>query len=378
MNIDPLPNFTVGELNHSIGTLLSRGFAPRFILHATVSKSQLKNGHLWLTLTDGTASISGVIWSSCLQKLNFRPTQEDGVEIIGKLNFWENRANLVVQVIEIRPTLSTVLRQFEIVRNLLLLEGLIDEKRRRSLPKFPTTIAILTSVPSSAYADMLRTAKERWPLAKLLIFPIPVQGDVSQKIQNVLSYLSKRCIQLGVQAIVIARGGGSREDLMVFDDEALCRQLADFPVPVVTGLGHEDDLTVADLVSDHRSATPTASMVDLMPSKIIAMDNCLQLRRRCKDYFSWSIQNKLKIIIQKRRELKICSPLKIIRRKKNLLSQRRSLLEALSPLNLLNRGFSIVHDSNNNPISTIQEIKISDKLMIQFSDGNAEVEVQSL
>ncbi len=378
MNIDPLPNFTVGELNHSIGTLLSRGFAPRFILHATVSKSQLKNGHLWLTLTDGTASISGVIWSSCLQKLNFRPKQEDGVEIIGKLNFWENRANLVVQVIEIRPTLSTVLRQFEIVRNLLLLEGLIDEKRRRSLPKFPTTIAILTSVPSSAYADMLRTAKERWPLAKLLIFPIPVQGDVSQKIQNVLSYLSKRCIQLGVQAIVIARGGGSREDLMVFDDEALCRQLADFPVPVVTGLGHEDDLTVADLVSDHRSATPTASIVDLMPSKIIAMDNCLQVRRRCKDYFSWSIQNKLKIIIQKRRELKICSPLKIIGRKKNLLSQRRSLLEALSPLNLLNRGFAIVHDSNNNPISTIQEIKISDKLMIQFSDGNAEVEVQSL
>ena len=378
MNIDPLPNFTVGELNHSIGTLLSRGFAPRFILHATVSKSQLKNGHLWLTLTDGTASISGVIWSSCLQKLNFRPTQEDGVEIIGKLNFWENRANLVVQVIEIRPTLSTVLRQFEIVRNLLLIEGLIDEKRRRSLPKFPTTIAILTSVPSSAYADMLRTAKERWPLAKLLIFPIPVQGNVSQKIQNVLSYLSRRCIQLGVQAIVLARGGGSREDLMVFDDEALCRQLADFPVPVVTGLGHEDDLTVADLVSDHRSATPTASMVDLMPSKIIAMDNCLQVRRRCKDYFSWSIQNKLKIIIQTRRELKICSPLKIIRRKKNLLSQRRSLLEALSPLNLLNRGFSIVHDSNNNPINTIQEIKISDKLMIQFSDGNAQVEVQSL
>ena len=154
MNTETLPNFTVGELNHSIGNLLSRGFAPRFLLHASVSKSQLKNGHLWMTLTDGEANISGVIWSSCLQKLNFRPTQEDGVEIIGKLNFWENRANLVVQVIDIRPTLSTVLRQFEVVRNLLVVEGLIDEKRRRPLPKFPTNIAVLTSVPSSAYADM--------------------------------------------------------------------------------------------------------------------------------------------------------------------------------------------------------------------------------
>ena len=378
MNTETLPNFTVGELNHSIGKLLSRGFAPRFLLHASVSKSQLKNGHLWMTLTDGEANISGVIWSSCLQKLNFRPTQEDGVEIIGKLNFWENRANLVVQVIDIRPTLSTVLRQFEVVRNLLVVEGLIDEKRRRPLPKFPTNIAVLTSVPSSAYADMLRTAKERWPIAKLLIFPIPVQGDVSHKIQNVLSYLSKHYSQFGVQAIVLARGGGSREDLRVFDDEALCRQLAGFPVPVVTGLGHEDDLTVADLVSDHRAATPTASIVDLLPSIVIARDHCVQLRQRCKDYFHWSFQNKRNTIHQLRKELSLASPLRILRRQKNFLSQRRQLLEVLSPLSFLNKGFCIVHNSKNQPISTIKDIKNDDNLVIQFTDGYAESIVRSI
>ena len=115
MKSEGIPRFSVETLNQSIGSLLSRGFAPRFFLDASVSKSQLKNGHLWLTLTDGEASISAVIWSSSLKDFSFRPQQEDGVEIIGKLNFWKSRASLVVQVIQIRPTLSTVLRQFKIV-----------------------------------------------------------------------------------------------------------------------------------------------------------------------------------------------------------------------------------------------------------------------
>ena len=173
-----LPKYTVRELNAAIGTLLERGFAARFVVSATVSKSQLKKGHLWLTLTDGQSSISAVVWASTLQKLNFRPTETEGVLVIGKLNFWQARASLVVQVLDIRPSLSTVLRKFEVVRALLSQEGLIDEGRRRSLPPCPRTIAVLTSVPSSALADILRTAKERWPLTKLLIIPIPVQGEV--------------------------------------------------------------------------------------------------------------------------------------------------------------------------------------------------------
>jgi len=181
-----------------------------------------------------------------------------------------------------------------------------------------------------------------------------------------------------VQAIVLARGGGSREDLRVFDDEALCRQLAGFPVPVVTGLGHEDDLTVADLVSDHRAATPTASIVDLLPSILIARDHCVQLRQRYKDYFHWSFQNKRNTIHQLRKELRLASPLRILRRQKNFLSQRRQLLEVLSPLSFLNKGFCIVHDSKNKPISTIKDIKIDDNLVIQFTDGHAESIVRSI
>ncbi|MFL0747398.1 MAG: exodeoxyribonuclease VII large subunit, partial [Prochlorococcus sp.] len=280
MTAESLPNYSVRELNAAIGTLLERGFAPRFLVEASVSKPQVKKGHLWLTLTDGDASITAVAWASKLQQLTYRPAEGDGVTVVGKLNFWAARATLSVQVIDLRPALSTVLRQYEIVKTLLEKEGVINDFRRRALPKHPAAIAILTSVPSSALADMLRTAKERWPLTRLLIIPIPVQGDVAKKIQSVLRSLAREHQQLGIESIVLARGGGSREDLMVFDDEALCRDLADFPIPVVTGLGHEDDQTVADLVADYRAATPTAAMVALLPSRESAKSELMQRSQR--------------------------------------------------------------------------------------------------
>ena len=154
-----IPRFTVAELNQAIGTLLERGFAPRFLLEATVGRSQQKKGHLWLNLLDGQASIQGVIWSSQLQKLSFVPQEGDGVVVVGKLNFWAARASLNVQVLDVRPSLTTVLRQFEQVRSRLEPEGLFDPERKRALPPWPRRIALLTSVPSAALADMLRTAR---------------------------------------------------------------------------------------------------------------------------------------------------------------------------------------------------------------------------
>ena len=111
-----VPRYSVRELNESIGALLERGFAPRFLVEATVSRPQRKKGHLWLTLTDGEASISAVAWASTLERLSFVPEEGDGVVVVGKLNFWAARANLTVQVLDLRPGLTAVLRQFERVR----------------------------------------------------------------------------------------------------------------------------------------------------------------------------------------------------------------------------------------------------------------------
>ena len=378
MTAQSLPSYSVRELNASIGSLLKRGFAPQFILNATVTKSQIKKGHCWISLTDGEANIDAVIWASRVKTLRFIPTENEGVVIIGKLNYWENQARLSVQVIDIRPSKSAVFRRFEIVKEILLNEGLIDDSRRRNLPRFPSCIAILTSVPSSALADILRTSNERWPLAKILIFPIPVQGFAAKIIHDTLIKLSLVYKKLSIDAIVLARGGGNREDLMVFDDENVCRQLANFPIPVVTGIGHEDDLTVADLVADHRSATPTAAIVQLLPSRESALLECMQKNQRINDYFLWLIKNEQRKLIGFKKSWELNSPLFIFDRHRNKLIDLTKILEALSPKRLLQRGFAMVSNRNGKLIRSVRDVALDENLEIQLEDGYLDSKVNQI
>ena len=369
MSAESLPTYSVRELNNAIGVLLERGFAPRFVIQATASRPQIKKGHLWLTLSDGEASITAVAWASKLKQLDFVPADGDGVTVIGKLNFWSARASLAVQVLDIRPSLSTVLRRFETVKAQLLEEGLIDPSRRRKLPDYPKRLAVLTSVPSSALADMLRTAQDRWPLSDLLVVPIPVQGEVAPIICRVLSRLADLHDQLGLDAIVIARGGGSREDLIVFDDADVCRTLAIFPIPVVTGLGHEDDLTVADLVADHRAATPTAAMVTLMPSKESAQQTIIQRRTRLSEYKRWRLEQANSRLKERHVQLHAVRPAVALDRRRNQWTQRQQLLRALSPQRWLNRGFAMLHTTNGQAIQSIDDISLNEQVQIRLKDG---------
>ena len=375
MSAERIPTFSVAELNSAVGNLLERGFAPRFLVEATVSRPQLKKGHLWFTLTDGEASISAVAWASQLRQLRHRPEDGDGVTVVGKLNFWTARASLNVQVLDIRPSLSTVLRQFELVRRRLEEAGLIDSARRRPLPRQPQTLAVLTSVPSSALADMLRTATERWPLTRLLVVPIPVQGSVATRIREVLGRLAKEAGSLGLDALVLARGGGSREDLAVFDDEDLCRDLAAFPVPVVTGLGHEDDLTVADLVADHRAATPTAAIVALLPDRQVALRELQQQRQRLRDVQSRWLERQQQRLMERHQALALQAPQRRLQELRQGLDQRRALLRALSPQRWLKQGLALVSNAQGIAIDGVAGIQKKDKLTLRFQDGSIEAAV---
>lgn len=372
---DPIPTYSVCELNSAIGSLLERGFAPRFLVACSVSKPQLKKGHLWLTLTDGDATISAVVWASKLKQLSYRPGDGDGVIVVGKLNFWTARASLNVQVLDIRPSLTTVLRQFETVRARLLDDGLLDAERKRPLPHQPRTVAILTSVPSSALADMLRTARERWPMTKLIVVPIPVQGPVAGKIRTTLAALVARQQELQLDALVLARGGGSREDLAVFDDEELCRDLAACPLPIVTGLGHEDDLTVADLISDHRAATPTAAIVSLLPDRHEALRGLRQREQGLQHHLQSRITREQQRLADKRQQLADHAPELAFQRLKQELSHRQRLLGALSPQRWLKRGLALVTDADGGTISSVQDADPGDQLIIQLEDGALETHV---
>jgi exodeoxyribonuclease VII large subunit len=373
-----IPRYSVSGLNAAIATLLDRGFAPRFLVDATVSRPQLKKGHLWLTLTDGEASISAVVWASQVRKLSFLPEEGDGVVVVGRLNFWTARANLSVQVLDLRPSLTAVLRQFERVKERLAPEGLFDPERKRPLPSWPACIALLTSVPSSALADMLRTARERWPATRLLVVPIPVQGAVEERIRTAVEGLGERVERFGVEALVLARGGGSREDLTVFDGEALARSLAASPVPVVCGLGHEDDTTIADLVADYRAATPTAALVALLPDRTGARETLLQRRRHLGEVAGLRLRNWHAELQRQRSLLQELHPRLQLSRLRRELSQQVRMLALLSPIHLLERGFSLLRDRRGRLVRTVAQLHAGDPIAVQLRDGIVLARVEGL
>ena len=379
MSAEPgLPRYSIAELNQAIASLLERGFAPRFLLDATVSRPQLKKGHLWLTLVDEQASISGVVWASQLSKLSFQPSEGDGVLVVGKLNFWASRASLCVQILDLRPSLSAVLRQFERVRDLLEPEGLLDPQRKRPLPAMPEAIALLTSSPSSALADMLRTAQERWPATRIHVVPIPVQGPVETQIRARLAEVLARATALGIEAIVLARGGGSREDLAVFDAEGLARDLAACPLPVVTGLGHEDDTTVADLVADYRAATPTAALVALLPDRQSLAIALNQQRALLRQILVHRLQRERLWLESALQRLNSLHPQLLLPHLREQLEQRLELLAALSPQRLLERGFALVHQSDGQLLRSVHQVRRGEVLQLQLADGKINSVVQNV
>ena len=373
-----LPRYTVGELNGAIGNLVERGFAPRFLVEGTVSRPQIKKGHLWLSLSDGEASINAVIWASQLRQLAFVPQEGDGVVVVGRLNFWVARATLTVQVLDLRPSLTAVLRQFEQVHAVLEPEGLFEPARKRPLPRFPARIALLTSVPSSALADMLRTAHERWPATALLVVPIPVQGAVEATIRETLKRLASRTNTLGIEALVLARGGGSREDLSVFDGEALARSLAAFPVPVVCGLGHEDDTTIADLVADYRAATPTAALVALLPDRRNAAQTLLHSRHHLQQLLRLRLQALAESLRRQQERLERLHPALWIAQQRLSLQHQRQLLAALSPDQLLRRGFALVRREGGPVVRSIDAVATKELLRIELADGFLRARIEGL
>ncbi len=373
-----LPRYSVQALNEAIGTLVERGFAPRFLLEATVSRPKRSKGHLWLTLSDGNASVGGVIWASQLSRLRFVPEEGDGVVVVGRLNFWVAQARLSVQILDVRPGLSAVLRRFERVRAELEPEGLFAPQRRRPLPPLPRRIALLTGVPSSALADMLRTARERWPATSVLVVPIPVQGAVEEQICRAITELGRRAATLEVEALVLARGGGSREDLAVFDGEDLARCLAACPLPVVCGLGHEDDTTIADLVADHRAATPTAAVVALLPDRHAVRAGLELSRRHLRQLIGLRLGAALELLKRQGERLRDLQPLRLLQRRRADLDQQLRLLQALSPAHLLDRGFSLVRDPQGRLLRSLHQVQPGESISVELRDGRLQARVLSL
>ncbi|NLK65982.1 MAG: exodeoxyribonuclease VII large subunit [Campylobacteraceae bacterium] len=261
---------SVSELNEKAKALLEINFANIEVKGeiSRLTKNQ-SSGHWYFTLKDRGGAISCAMFRFNNSKVKFEV--EDGMEVIisGKVSIYSPSGSYQLIASNLRVEgVGDLELAFKQLKERLEKEGLFDGERKKPLPAFPKKVAIITSVTSAAYQDMLRVAKDRNDMCSLYVYNALMQGDSAA---NSIITALKKADTVGYDAIVIARGGGSKEDLWCFNDESLARAIFEAKTPVISAIGHEIDFSISDFVSDHRSLTPTAAMVDLLPEKIAFM-----------------------------------------------------------------------------------------------------------
>lgn len=278
---------SVSELNEQAKTLLELNLSNLNVKGEISRLTKHSSGHWYFTLKDKDASVSCAMFRFNNQLVKFDPKDGDEVILEASASIYKEsgRYQLIVKSMKEAGT-GDLEKAFLELKEKLFKEGLFNQDHKKPLPKFPSKIAIITSIGSAAYEDIIKTAKVRFDLCKLYFYNSLVQGNLAA---NDLIKALKKADLVGYDAIVLARGGGSKEDLWCFNDEGLARAIFEAKTPIISAVGHEIDFSISDFVADHRSITPTASMIDLLPDKnelIQKIDNFeTNLKKAIKERF---------------------------------------------------------------------------------------------
>ncbi len=293
--INNAETYSVSEITKQIKQTLETNFSHVSIVGEISNFKAHVSGHWYFNLKDSDAVISCTMWKGFNNYVFFTP--QDGMKIVatGKITVYPPRGNYQLDVRSMKPAgVGELQAAFEMLKQKLSEEGLFDEEFKKEIPAFPKKIGIVTAIDGAAFRDMISVAKRRYPVAELVIAPSRVQGSgAAETIVESLQQLNKRS---DIEVIILGRGGGSIEDLWAFNEEIVARAVFKSRIPVVTGIGHEIDFTIADFVADLRAPTPSAAMELATPDKeeLIAFIN---------DFAYNSTQNITDILTSARRKI---------------------------------------------------------------------------
>jgi len=258
--------WSVAELTARISGVLTSQFSNLWVEGEVSNFRPAQSGHLYFTLKDSKAQAKCVCFRMQAMRLKFRP--EDGLKIIvrGSISVYEPRGEYQIYVEHIEPSgVGALQLAFEQLKKRLAAEGLFDEARKKPLPMLPRRIGVVTSPTGAAIRDVIRILRRRFPNLHLIVYPVRVQGEgAAEEIAAALNYFNRK---QSVDVILLARGGGSMEDLWAFNEESVARAIALSTIPIVSGVGHETDFTIADFVADVRASTPSAAAEIVVKSR---------------------------------------------------------------------------------------------------------------
>ena len=353
-----------------------------------------RSGHLYMSIKDNQSVISAVMFAGNASRLKFKPENGMSVIIRGRVSIYERDGRYQLYIDDMQPDgVGALAIAFEQMKEKLSKAGLFDVEHKMRIPEIPEKIGVISSPTGAAVQDVLNVLNRRFPVAEIVFAGVQVQGDnAAPTIIDAIKKLNKT----DVDVIIIARGGGSAEDLWPFNDEKLAYAIYDSQIPIISGVGHETDFTICDFVADLRAPTPSAAaelaVPDIREQKYYisalknALDSAIENNIKEKQYNleqltkSTVLKNPEKII--ENCELYLDSLItKINMNFKDIFTKNSSefamlcsKLESLSPLKVLARGYSITKKDNNVIIKS-KDLSIGDSISIQFADGNAKANI---
>ena len=392
---------SVSELNARIKGLIESD--P--MLGSVYVRGELSNykvypsGHHYFTLKDAESSLRCVMFRSAASKMRFRPESGMGVTAWGRVSVYPRDGAYQLYCEGMMPEGAGDLQAaYEQLKAKLQREGLFDSAHKKPIPRYPERIAVITSSAGAAVHDIIRVLRKRWPVAKVLLLPVRVQGvEAPPEIVGAIRYANRYRV---ADVIITGRGGGSIEDLWAFNDERVARAIYESELPVISAVGHEPDVTIADYVADLRAATPSnaaelvapdvSELRDALRSAQARLDQAInrgisQRRSALTELASRRVmQSPTGFIDQRRLELDSIrlrldsAAAARLNRQRQEFARLAAKLDALSPLKVLGRGYSIAMDAEGRAVREAAQLRAGDKLELRLSKGGASCLVESV
>ena len=378
---------SVVEQDVTLSNVFVMGEISNFVNH-------YRSGHLYMSIKDNQSVISAVMFSGNASRLKFKPENGMSVIIRGRVSIYERDGRYQLYIDDMQPDgIGALAIAFEQMKEKLSKVGLFDVEHKMRIPEFPEKIGVISSPTGVAVQDVLNVLNRRYPVAEIVFAGVQVQGDSAAP--TIIDAI-KKLNNTDVDVIIIARGGGSAEDLWPFNDEKLAYAIYDSQIPIISGVGHETDFTICDFVADLRAPTPSAAaelcVPDIREQKYYiaalknALDNAIESDIKDKQYNleqlikSSVLKNPEKIIENCELYLDTLTS-KINNNFKDIFTKYSSdftilcsKLDSLSPLKVLARGFSIAKKDENIIVNS-KDLSVGDSISIQFADGNAKAKI---
>jgi exodeoxyribonuclease VII large subunit len=357
----------VSALTAAAKDALEHAFPPLWVSGEVSNFTRHRNGHWYFTLKDATASIDCVVWSR--DQVRFPAAPDEGMQVVaqGTLSMWAARAKVQFAIKAMEAEGEGLWRKaLELTRAALERDGLLALDRKRPIPRFPRCVGVITSADGAAMHDIIAVISRRNPTIDIVIIPAAVQGDTAP--DSLVRALGRAAAWGGADVLIIGRGGGSREDLWAFNDERVARAIAASAVPTVSAVGHEVDVTIADLVADHRAATPSAAaelvapVLDDIRADLRALGTAMSgaLVRRARDG--------RRDLSRVARDVR-ARALRVVERRADRLRALSGRINALSPLATLARGYALPRTPAGVALSRAAQLTPGARFQLLMQDG---------